>query len=58
MEKTFKLIFLPEKIPLPCAFGPVSLEMNDEELLTESHIFMEKIPLFFLCCAYTGETKT
>lgn len=29
MEKTFKLVFLTEKIALPCALGHVSLEMND-----------------------------
>lgn len=28
MEKTLKLVFLTEKIPLPCALGHVSLEMN------------------------------
>lgn len=26
-------------------------------ILTEPHIFMEKIPLFFLCCTYAGEAK-
>lgn len=29
MEKTLKLVLLTEKIPLPCALGRVSLEMND-----------------------------
>lgn len=26
-------------------------------ILTEPHIFMEKIPLFFQCCADTGKAK-
>lgn len=28
-----------------------------EAILTEPHIFMEKIPRFFLCCAYAGKAK-